>query len=215
MIFCTNCGKKLDEGLSFCGYCGNAVDASSKPVTPGSLKSTPTKLPVKKIAILSMVVLFLVGGTIGIFSFVGQQQAAEEARIKAENERAAFQEKQIETANFLREVVNKCAKGRYGFDVDYNYLFIDNEGSDDVNGASYEELMCALETLEMPKADINRTTRTRALDGTQEAEWEGSDGDFTLSATWTYHPDDGLDVNIKLKSQYLEGYDPDVDRESN
>ncbi|WP_269142641.1 hypothetical protein [Georgenia yuyongxinii] len=35
-------------------------------------------------------------------------------------------------------------------------------------------------------------TSTRALDGRQTAEWDG------VVATWSFHPDDGLDVILEL-----------------
>ena len=39
-----------------------------------------------------------------------------------------------------------------------------------------------------PTTVIAQMDSTRALDGTRDATWDG------MTATWTYHPDDGLDV---------------------
>ena len=51
--------------------------------------------------------------------------------------------------------------------------------------------MLVLVALDTPDSVVNRMSNTRALDGMQEATW----GDF--EATWTYHPDDGLDLIIE------------------
>jgi hypothetical protein len=36
----------------------------------------------------------------------------------------------------------------------------------------------------------SKMDRTRALDGMQDASWDD------LSASWTYHPDAGLDITV-------------------
>ncbi|QUW18910.1 hypothetical protein [Agrococcus sp. Marseille-Q4369] len=55
-------------------------------------------------------------------------------------------------------------------------------------GASTTAIFCVLDELDMSQADQQRIQSTRALDGTMTAEWDG------YEATWTYHPDDGLDM---------------------
>lgn len=54
----------------------------------------------------------------------------------------------------------------------------------------FQMLDCLLETTGAPSAVDSRMGHTRALDGTQDAEWDG------WSAFWTYHPDAGLDVTF-------------------
>jgi len=54
-----------------------------------------------------------------------------------------------------------------------------------------EAVEVILDRLDAPSAVLAKMHRTRALDGTQEHTW----GDFT--ASWTYHPDDGLNVVIE------------------
>jgi len=39
---------------------------------------------------------------------------------------------------------------------------------------------------------ISRMSATRALDGMQDGQWEG------ISASWTYHPDDGLNITLTM-----------------
>lgn len=73
-------------------------------------------------------------------------------------------------------------------------LMLDGEGEDDRVGAagtlSIDELGCALVELETSESTITKMSQTRALDGMQ------SDEDVNFEYTWTYHPDDGLDVII-------------------
>lgn len=53
---------------------------------------------------------------------------------------------------------------------------------------SFEETACIGTQVGMPDSVISRMGNTRALDGTQEASWDG------YLATWSYHPDDGMSV---------------------
>lgn len=52
------------------------------------------------------------------------------------------------------------------------------------------DIDCVLTDLGAPESVYARMGSTRALDGTQDSAWR----DYT--ATWTYHPDDGLNVII-------------------
>lgn len=47
---------------------------------------------------------------------------------------------------------------------------------------------CILTALDVPDAVLAHMRATRALDGMQSDSWG------TVKATWTYHPDDGLDL---------------------
>ena len=55
-------------------------------------------------------------------------------------------------------------------------------------GLTMEKLACVLNQLGTPDAVTAQMQATRALDGMQTATWED------VTARWTYHPDDGLDV---------------------
>lgn len=55
----------------------------------------------------------------------------------------------------------------------------------DEGGPALAEL---LDDLGFTSATLDRMGNTRALDGTQSAEGDG------VNATWTYHPDDGLQI---------------------
>ncbi|MCC3761672.1 hypothetical protein K3N28_01110 [Glycomyces sp. TRM65418] len=85
-----------------------------------------------------------------------------------------------------------CASGssdiRIGDDGDT--LSIDRAGAEEMPGATLLQLDCLLEELDVPYAVVDRIQNTRALDGYQEATFDG------LTATWNYHPDDGLNMTV-------------------
>jgi hypothetical protein len=70
-------------------------------------------------------------------------------------------------------------------------ISMQSEGEEAV-GADFEDLACVLLELETPDSVITRIDNTRALDGRQTGTWE----DF--SASWGYHPDNGLDIVIEM-----------------
>ncbi len=65
-----------------------------------------------------------------------------------------------------------------------------HESGDEPEAASIEDIACLLSKLDTPDTVASRMDSTRALDGTQTATWDGN------TATWTYHPDNGLDIVI-------------------
>jgi len=99
-------------------------------------------------------------------------------------------------ANLLETAVNSCnLNRRAGVNIEDNgtTLVIDNSGEEDRFGVDRIGLECLLGALGIPASVMEHMKRTRALDGRQEDGW----GRFT--ATWTYHPDNGLDVIITVK----------------
>ncbi|WP_199034358.1 hypothetical protein [Glycomyces salinus] len=96
----------------------------------------------------------------------------------------------------LVEAQEACAPGspdvRIGDDGDT--LTIDRAWAEESPGATQQDVLCIFDELEVPDSVVSRIESTRALDGTQEAEF----GDF--SAFWTFHPDDGLNMTITLES---------------
>ncbi|WP_437584269.1 hypothetical protein ACSAGD_03060 [Paramicrobacterium sp. CJ85] len=63
---------------------------------------------------------------------------------------------------------------------------------EDATGMSFDSFDCVVTELGISDAVMNRIENTRALDGRQEASWD----DFT--ASWTYHPDNGLNMLVEL-----------------
>lgn len=71
-------------------------------------------------------------------------------------------------------------------------LYLDMKGEDSGSGTLlWRDMECYLSALEAPDYVLRHMESTRALDGRQSDTW----GSF--EASWTYHPDDGLDVLIR------------------
>jgi hypothetical protein len=72
-------------------------------------------------------------------------------------------------------------------------LTIDMTGGADERGSAYTaaDATCVLDELQTPTSIITLMETTRAIDGRQTDEWDG------LTATWSYHPDNGLDIVIE------------------
>lgn len=66
-------------------------------------------------------------------------------------------------------------------------LSIQGEGNES-DGVDVEVIACILFELDVPDIIVTRIDQTRALDGMQDASWDG------IAATWTYHPDNGLQM---------------------
>lgn len=70
-------------------------------------------------------------------------------------------------------------------------LTINGAGDKDfatLNGLPESLVNCLLDATKTPDYVRAQMGKTRALDGTQHGTWRN------ISASWTYHPDDGLDV---------------------
>ncbi|MCK9792320.1 hypothetical protein M1843_00990 [Isoptericola sp. 4D.3] len=72
-------------------------------------------------------------------------------------------------------------------------LALDVQGEEDFGGASYTTVDCVLGALETPSRITELMNSTRALDGRQAGTWDG------ISATWSYHPDTGLDLLLTVE----------------
>lgn len=58
-------------------------------------------------------------------------------------------------------------------------------------GATWQHLSCVFVKVDIPDAVVSQIEHTRALDGRQQASWDG------FEASWTYHPDDGLNLILR------------------
>jgi len=72
-------------------------------------------------------------------------------------------------------------------------LILDHKGEDETSGLSIEQIACVLLELNMPDAVVARLDSTRAMDGVQSGSWDG------YTATWSYHPDSGVDIVIEAQ----------------
>ncbi|SDC39513.1 hypothetical protein SAMN05216410_1791 [Sanguibacter gelidistatuariae] len=69
-------------------------------------------------------------------------------------------------------------------------LILDTQGEDDLTGMDYLDLYCVSAALDMPTSVMTQIEQTRAMDGRVSGTWDG------LSASWSYHPDSGLDLMV-------------------
>lgn len=77
-------------------------------------------------------------------------------------------------------------------DDDGKGLYLDGAG-DESAGIPVSDAVCVLGALDVPDSVTSRMSNTTSLMGQQVAEW----GDIT--AMWTYHPNNGLDISFELK----------------
>lgn len=78
---------------------------------------------------------------------------------------------------------------------DGSYLSIDTNPDDDedyIDFEAYYALQAVVEALELPESVMNNMEQTRAIDGMQSYSTD------ELYITWSYHPDNGLEVNFNL-----------------
>ena len=62
-----------------------------------------------------------------------------------------------------------------------------------VSAGNFADLICALTVLKTPSFVKTQIDTTRALDGMQKATWG------KISALWTYHPDNGMNISFNSK----------------
>jgi hypothetical protein len=71
-------------------------------------------------------------------------------------------------------------------------MYLNGEGKES-SGMNVFFQVCILEELEVPDSVFDRISNTNSTMGVQEASWDN----FEMS--WTYHPDNGLNVSVDLK----------------
>ncbi|MGW9348648.1 hypothetical protein [Nocardiopsis flavescens] len=69
-------------------------------------------------------------------------------------------------------------------------VFLQHRGATDTAGLGDDELDCVLRELGAPDSLFVEMGQTRALDGRRSLEWDG------IEATWSFHPDDGIDTQL-------------------
>lgn len=98
----------------------------------------------------------------------------------------------LSVASPLESAADTCSVG--GVEDQGRTLFLDMRGDDFGSGSlEYADVLCVLEALDVPQSVIHRIGQTRALDGVQDAVWA------EVAASWTYHPDDGLDIIVTIE----------------
>jgi hypothetical protein len=77
-------------------------------------------------------------------------------------------------------------------DEDGSSLYMDGDGEESL-GVNVDYQVCVLGALDVPDNIINRMSNTTSLMGMQTGSWDG------IAASWTYHPNNGLDVLLELE----------------
>ena len=77
--------------------------------------------------------------------------------------------------------------------VDEGGLVIEGKGEESL-GVSVSDIVCFLEELEIPETVLTRIGNTNSTMGLVEGSWSG------YQATWSYHLDNGLFINVIASS---------------
>ncbi|MGC0142113.1 hypothetical protein [Pseudactinotalea sp. Z1732] len=71
-------------------------------------------------------------------------------------------------------------------------LLLQTAGEENPLGMDYLEVLCAFIALDVPTRVTTQIAATRALDGRVSDSWD------VYTATWTYHPNSGLNLMITI-----------------
>ncbi len=168
------------------------LEASSAP------PKKPGKFNVKVVAVIAAVTTLLTLGIVGVTA-ASQQAIQDQARVK-------FEKRSKDIAAFFASVVTECSADS-GVEYDRTNLTIDGKGEDDFFGANYFTVICLVEGAGMTPAVRSRFDNTNSLQGLLEDNWDVLDGDATVNASWSYHPNSGPSVAMELKSVFFEDFD--------
>ena len=72
-------------------------------------------------------------------------------------------------------------------------LYLNGDGDEDRTTLKVENILCVLTQLETPQTIITRMSNTNSTMGLLEDNFEG------IKVSWTYHPDNGLDIYFRLE----------------
>lgn len=97
--------------------------------------------------------------------------------------------------SIIDEAVETCGMDAEGYTVldGGAAIELDTAGKDysDSGTSNFVAYYCMLNQLGVPETTQQKMGRTRALDGTQSDSWD------SLTASWSYHPDSGVNVLIE------------------
>jgi hypothetical protein len=97
----------------------------------------------------------------------------------------------VTVRSVLDAAAEKCKVGKA--DDEGRTLMLDMAGEDAGSGdLAISDIACVLSELDTPDSVVAEMDGTRALDGRQSDDWDG------LEASWSYHPDDGLDIILTI-----------------
>ncbi len=174
MKICAKCGTAFEEGQECCPKCGNesgiTVDNNNASEN-GKSNEKNKKVVIKLVSIIAVIVVIVVAIVIAL-KVISPPPKGETAKDK------------------LKNVSEKCiAKGTM-LSSDGMSLFID--AKDSLDSDALDDIHTVLEELEIPDVIMREMETTTALMGRRVE----TSGDYEIS--WTFHPDNGLDVLVKI-----------------
>lgn len=135
------------------------------------------------------VVGILIGSGLTATVMGAQRAAADQAAIAAEE--AAVAAAEAAKSSLFEDATRMCGAGEVTDEG--RTLVADSEGEDVGSGdISLSALNCLLLRVGVPSSAKEKMYQTRSLDGRQTADWDD------VEASWSYHPDDGLDIVFEL-----------------
>lgn len=143
-----------------------------------------------------------------IVAFFGYRTFAAQGERKAQLEaKVLFDYKSLAVRSYFKNVVESGLCTGEGIDFDDTSLTVDGKGEDDSSGANdFIVYFCVIQA-EMPESTQNIWQKTNSLQGLVKDDWKVLDGDATIEAAWSYHPDNGSDITFKIDSVFLENFD--------
>ena len=127
-------------------------------------------------------------------------QAVEEAVFLATSTTTTLSSDDLRLSNAL-DICKLTFTNQKGVDLssDNQTLYLDGLGQDEFKGSTpvvtAKEIYCVLGALEAPEAIVKRIGNTNFQMGLVEDDFNG------IYLSWTYHPDNGLDVYFKIQNK--------------
>ena len=125
-------------------------------------------------------------------------QAVEEAVFLATSTTTTLPSDDLRLSNAL-DICKLTFTNQKGVDLssDNQTLYLDGLGQDEFKGSTpvvtAKEIYCVLDALEAPEAILKRIGNTNFQMGLVEDDFGG------IYLSWTYHPDNGLDIYFKIQ----------------
>ncbi len=135
--------------------------------------------------ILGLAIGAVIGATVASGVVVAQQQAEAEAAAAAA---------EAAKSDLFADAARRCgATGVVEIEDDGRTMIVDGEGEDFGSGdVTFTEIDCLIDAVGAPAAVKELMYQTRSLDGRQSGDWDD------VTASWSYHPDDGLDIIFEI-----------------
>lgn len=181
---CASCGEAAGSG-QFCANCGAKLEGPIKE----EAKEVTLKLNKRTLLIAGAAVLVLAGAVLVPITINAYNEMQAEAAAKAAEEARLAKQ-----ATFFKDAAMECSIADVvTIEPDGSAMFVDNMGEEEYFGVDDAGLFCVVDAVGTPSTVQDQMWSTTALMGIQSASWDG------ILATWSYHPDNGFDVNFAFE----------------